>query len=64
MKITSRSCSFAQKFWDKNEGSKRDLNWALNILLENSGNIPIESSLIFTIWSFELKVMAKRMIGS
>jgi hypothetical protein len=37
-------------------------NWAFNISLESSWNLNIESGFLFSIWNYELKIVAKRMV--
>jgi hypothetical protein len=50
------------QLWDKNADDKQCPNWALNVSLERSQNLNIESELAFSIWSCEIWVMAKMKV--
>ncbi len=51
-------------FWDKNVRNKSGQNWVPNISLERFWNIHIKSDLTFSIWNYELVIMAKRKVTS
>jgi len=51
-------------FWDKNVGSKSGQNWVPNISLERFWNIHIKSDLTFSIWNYELVIIAITKVRS
>jgi hypothetical protein len=51
-------------FSDKGPINKHGSNWAFNISLEISWNLDTKSGFVFSIWNYELRIVAKRMVSN